>query len=217
MLNLHKKYENLFSSESRYYVVSGGRGSGKSYSVNSFLLMLTYEVGHVILFTRYTLTSAHISIIPEFIDKIETAQLRGDFHITKDEIVNLKTGSKILFKGIKTSSGTQTANLKSLAGVTTWVLDEAEELIDETIFDKIDFSIRAKNLQNRVVLILNPVTKQHFIYKRFFESKGIEAGSNIVQQDTTYIHTSYLDNYDNLSESYINHCLLYTSPSPRDS
>ena len=117
MLTLSKKYENLFSSESRYYVVSGGRGSGKSYSVNSFLLMLTYEVGHVILFTRYTLTSAHISIIPEFIDKIETAQLRGDFNITKDEIVNLKTGSKILFKGIKTSSGTQTANLKSLAGV----------------------------------------------------------------------------------------------------
>ncbi len=204
MLNLHKKYENLFSSESRYYVVSGGRGSSKSYSINTFLLLLTYEVGHVILFTRYTLTSAHISIIPEFIDKIETAQLRGDFHITKDEIVNLKTGSKILFKGIKTSSGTQTANLKSLAGVTTWVLDEAEELIDETIFDKIDFSIRAKNLQNRVVLILNPATKEHFIYKRFFERKGIEAGSNIVQQDTTYIHTSYLDNYDNLSESYIN-------------
>ncbi len=204
MLTLNKKYENLFSSESRYYVVSGGRGSSKSYSINTFLLLLTYEVGHVILFTRYTLTSAHISIIPEFIDKIETAQLRGDFHITKDEIVNLKTGSKILFKGIKTSSGTQTANLKSLAGVTTWVLDEAEELIDETIFDKIDFSIRAKNLQNRVVLILNPATKEHFIYKRFFERKGIEAGSNIVQQDTTYIHTSYLDNYDNLSESYIN-------------
>jgi len=91
-----------------------------------------------------------------------------------------------------------------MAGVTTWVLDEAEELIDETIFDKIDFSIRAKNLQNRVVLILNPATKEHFIYKRFFERKGIESGSNIVQQDTTYIHTSYLDNYDNLSESYIN-------------
>ena len=166
-------------------------------------MLLTYEVGHVILFTRYTLTSAHVSIIPEFIDKIETADLKHDFHITKDEIINLTTGSKILFKGIKTSSGTQTANLKSLAGVTTWVLDEAEELVDETIFDKIDFSIRAKNLQNRVVLILNPATKEHFIYKRFFEGKGIEAGSNLVKEDTTYIHTSYLDNYENLSESYI--------------
>ena len=203
MIKINSKY-NLLGSDSRYFVITGGRGSGKSYSLNSFLLLLTYEVGHVILFTRYTLTSAHVSIIPEFIDKIETANLQQDFYITKDEIINLKTGSKILFKGIKTSSGTQTANLKSLAGVTTWVLDEAEELNDEDTFDKIDFSIRAKGIQNRVLLVLNPATKEHFIYKRFFESKGIEAGSNLVNKDTTYIHTSYLDNYEHLSESFIN-------------
>ena len=202
MIEINNKF-NLLGSDSRYFIVSGGRGSGKSYSVNSFLLLLTYEVGHVILFTRYTLTSAHVSIIPEFIDKIETANLQRDFYITKDEIVNLKTGSKILFKGIKTSSGTQTANLKSLSGVTTWVLDEAEELNDEETFDKIDFSIRAKGIQNRVMLILNPATKEHFIYKRFFESKGVEAGSNLITKDTTYVHTSYLDNYNNLSDSFI--------------
>lgn len=165
--------------------------------------MLTYEVGHVILFTRYTLVSAGVSIIPEFLDKIEQSGLTSDFKITKDEIINLRTGSKILFKGIKTSSGTQTANLKSLAGVTTWVLDEAEELTDEDTFDKIDFSIRAKGIQNRVMLILNPTTKEHFIYSRFFESRGVEAGSNTIKGDTTYIHTSYLDNYKHLSKSFI--------------
>jgi phage terminase large subunit len=202
MITIKPKYKAL-GSDSRYYIISGGRGSGKSYSINLFLLLLTYEVGHVILFTRYTLTSAHVSIIPEFIDKIETANLDSDFYITKDEIVNIKTGSKILFKGIKTSSGTQTANLKSLAGVTTWVLDEAEELNDEDTFDKIDFSIRAKYIQNRVILILNPATKEHFIYNRFFESKGVEEGSNITKKDTTYIHTTYLDNYENLSESFV--------------
>lgn len=202
MITINDKYNSL-GSDSRYFIISGGRGSGKSFSVNSFLLLLTYEVGHVILFTRYTLTSAHISIIPEFIEKIDTANLRHQFHITKDEIINLTTGSKILFKGIKTSSGTQTANLKSLSGVTTWVLDEAEELVDESIFDKIDFSIRAKGIQNRIMLILNPATKEHFIYKRFFELRGVEAGSNTIKGDTTYIHTSYLDNYENLSESFI--------------
>jgi len=165
-ITLNNKW-NALGSDSRYFVCTGGRGSSKSYSLNSFLLLLTYEVGHVILFTRYTLTSAHVSIIPEFIDKIETADLSHDFYITKDEIINKKTGSKILFKGIKTSSGTQTANLKSLAGVTTWVLDEAEELTDEDTFDKIDFSIRAKDIQNRVILVLNPSTKQHFIYCYF--------------------------------------------------
>ena len=213
MIKINSKYNNL-GSDSRYFVVSGGRGSGKSYSVNSFLLLLTYEVGHVILFTRYTLVSANISIIPEFIDKIDTANLRQDFHITKDEIINLRTGSKIIFKGIKTSSGTQTANLKSLAGVTTWVLDEAEELNDEDIFDKIDFSIRAKGIQNRVMLILNPATKEHFIYKRFFESRGIESGSNKIDGDVTYIHTSYLDNYAHLSESYIAQIELMRDNNP---
>jgi Phage terminase large subunit len=184
-------------------MVTGGRGSGKSYSLNSFLLLLTYESGHVILFTRYTLTSAHVSIIPEFIDKIETSNLTGDFHITKDEIINTKTGSKILFKGIKTSSGTQTANLKSLANVTTWVLDEAEELDDEETFDKIDFSIRAKGIQNRVILVMNPATKEHFIYKRFFEQRGVDAGVSEIVGDTTYIHTTYLNNKANLSQSFL--------------
>jgi phage terminase large subunit len=203
LITLKNKYLAL-GSDSRYFVITGGRGSGKSYSVNLFLLLLTYEVGHTILFTRYTLTSAGVSIIPEFLDKIETFDLSNDFSITKDEIVNLKTGSKILFKGIKTSSGTQTANLKSLSGVTTWVLDEAEELTDEDTFDKIDYSIRAKGIDNRVILILNPTTKEHFIYQRFFENKGMQEGSNITKGDTTYIHTTYLDNYENLSESFIN-------------
>ena len=201
-IQISQKY-SLLGSESRYFVITGGRGSGKSYSLNSFLLALTYEVGHVILFTRYTLTSANVSIIPEFIDKIETADLSNDFYITKDEIINLKTGSKILFKGIKTSSGTQTANLKSLAGVTTWVLDEAEELTDEETFEKIDFSIRTKGIQNRVLLVLNPATKEHFIYKKFFEDKGVQAGSSLIKDDTTYIHTTYLDNIEHLSESFI--------------
>ena len=89
-------------------------------------MLLTRENGHVILFTRYTLVSAAISIIPEFIEKIELMQMEDQFVVTKDEIINILTGSKIIFKGIKTSSGTQTANLKSLQGVTTWVLDEAE-------------------------------------------------------------------------------------------
>lgn len=202
MVTLNDKYKNL-GSDSRYFIVTGGRGSSKSFSVTSFLLLLTYEQGHVILFTRYTLVSAHISIIPEFIEKIELMQMQSNFVITKDEIINTVTGSKIIFKGIKTSSGTQTANLKSLQGVTTWVLDEAEELTDEDTFDKIDLSIRHKVKQNRVILILNPTTKEHFIYNRFFESKGIQEGVTLTRNDTTYIHTTYLDNIENLSKSFL--------------
>ena len=203
MINVHSKYKTIVGENSRYYIVSGGRGSGKSFSVNALLVMLTYEAGHTILFTRYTLTSAYISIIPEFIDKLELFGFTQHFHITKDEIINKQTGSKIIFRGIKTSSGDQTANLKSLQGITTWVVDEAEELTDEQKFDTIDLSVRQQGKQNRVILILNPTTKEHFIYKRFFEDRGVQEGSNITKGNTTYIHTTYLDNIDNLSKSYI--------------
>ena len=203
MIEVKKKYLPIVGADSRYYIVSGGRGSGKSFSVNALLVMLTYEAGHTILFTRYTLTSAYISIIPEFIDKLEQFGSIHDFHITKDEILNKKTGSKIIFRGIKTSSGDQTANLKSLQGITTWVVDEAEELTDENKFDTIDLSVRQQGNQNRVILILNPTTKEHFIYTRFFEDRGVQEGSNITKDNTTYIHTTYMDNIENLSKSYI--------------
>jgi len=193
----------IVESDSRYFIVSGGRGSGKSFSVNALLVMLTYEQGHTILFTRYTLTSAYISIIPEFIDKLEQFGSIADFHITKDEILNKKTGSKIIFRGIKTSSGDQTANLKSLQGITTWVVDEAEELVDEQKFDTIDLSVRQQGKPNRIILILNPTTKEHFIYRRFFEDRGVQEGSNTTKENTTYIHTTYQDNIKNLSKSYI--------------
>jgi phage terminase large subunit len=196
MIDLADKYKPLFfNKDKRYHIITGGRGSGKSFAVTLFLVLLLEQKGEVILFTRYTLTSAHISIIPEFLNMIELLGWEDRFVITKNEIVHKVTGSKILFKGLKTSSGTQTANLKSLAGVTCWVLDEAEELVDEVIFDKIDLSIRSKNAQNRVMMILNPTTSEHFIYKRWFEN-----GRN---DNTEYIHTTYLDNKDNLDISIL--------------
>ena len=204
-IDINEKYQPLFDNENknRYFVITGGRGSSKSFSVALKLLLLTYEKGHKVLFTRYTMISAHSSIIPEFIEKIELLGKEKDFRITKDEIINLTTGSLIMFKGIKTSSGNQTAALKSLNGVTTFVVDEAEELVDEVMFDKIDLSVRSKTHQNRCILILNPTTREHWIYKRFFEQAEVEEGSNRTKGDTTYIHTTFKDNERHLPDSFL--------------
>jgi len=196
-MEILNNYKSLFNSKpsNRYFLMTGGRGSGKSYAISLFLLNLTYELGHVILFTRWTLTSANISIIPEFLEKIELLNLSKDFEVTNTEIINKHTGSRIIFRGIKTSQGTATANLKSIQGVTTWCLDEAEELTDEDVFDRIDLSIRAVDIPNRVILVMNPAYKGHFIYKRWIK--------NGKQDDTKYIHTTYIENKKNLSESFI--------------
>jgi len=171
LITLNNKYKPLFENETRYFIITGGRGSSKSFGVGTFTNLLSFEANHKILFTRQTMTSAHLSIIPEFQEKIDLMELGNSFEVNKTEIINKISKSEIIFRGIKTSSGDQTANLKSLQGITTWILDEAEELTDETQFDKINLSIRQKGKQNRVILILNPATKEHWIYKRFFEDR----------------------------------------------
>lgn len=202
-IKIHEKYKPLWTNKTRYFILTGGRGSSKSFTNGLFIENLTWERGHKILFTRYTLNSAQISIIPEFVEKIELHSGIENFDITKSEITNKHTGSQIIFRGIKTSSGNQTANLKSIQGITTWVLDEAEELVDEETFDKIDESIRQKGIQNRVIIVLNPAFKKHWIYKKFFESTGVKYDFNGVHENVTYIHTTYEDNRLNLAESFI--------------
>lgn len=204
MINLSDKYIPLFENDTRFFVVTGGRGSAKSFSTTTFCCTLSRETDHKILYTRQTMSSAHLSIIPEFQEKIELLEMNNHFNINKTDITHIATKSEILFRGLRASNGDQTANLKSLQGITTWVLDEAEELMSEDKFDIIQRSIRSNKRQNRIILILNPATKEHWIYKRFFEQAGVQEGFNGVKGNVTYIHTSYLDNVDNLPKDYLN-------------
>lgn len=203
-------YDPLYTNSDKFItLVTGGRGSAKSFNVTTFIQRLTFESGHKILFSRYTLTSAEISIIPEFTEKIDLEGTSQFFKSTKKDIINVRTGSSILFRGIKTSSGNQTANLKSINGITTFVGDEMEEWRDEEAYNKLILSIRKKGIQNRVILILNPSDAEHFIYKKYLEEthKIVEIDGVDVQVSThpnvMHLHTTYLDNIDNVSEEFL--------------
>lgn len=202
-VTLNEKYRPLWLSDCFLYIVTGGRGSGKSFAVGDFIENLSFERGHKILFTRYTLTTASLSIIPEFQEKINIEGHDKYFTVTQTDAVNNVTGTEILFRGIRTSSGNQTANLKSIEGLTTWVLEEAEELIDETVFNTIKRSIRKKGVKNRVILVLNPKDINHWIYKRYFEEAKVAPGFNGEKDGVCYIHTTYQDNLSNLSDEFI--------------
>lgn len=178
-------------------MITGGRGSAKSHSVHEFILRLTYEAGHGILFTRYTMTSAENSIIPDFKDAIARLGLEEDFYITSKDIYNIRTKSFVWFRGIRASSNAQKANLKSLSKITTWVVEEGEDFLDEKTFDKVDDSVRTNKIQNRVIWIMNPTVKDHFIYKRWVErtNKQIEIEGHKITVGThpevENIHTTY--------------------------
>lgn len=223
-VKLHTKFRPLFPVSfggdigvtTRYCVITGGRGSGKSFSLSSALAAAMEGPGYSVLYTRWTMASAKDSIIPEFTEKLDLTGARGRFDVQINEIRHARNGSKVLFRGIKTSSGNQTAKLKSLQGLNVWVLDEAEEMPDEKTFDVIDLSIRDKRRPNLVILCLNPVHKRHWIYRRFFEGKGIpDSGFSGVVDDCTYIASDYRDNWQNLPPSYREKALKSKAGDPR--
>lgn len=202
-LKLSDKYEPLFEwlscddsnplSKVDTVIITGGRNSQKSYAVGTFTCVAAKDFNHRVLYSRYTLTSAQDSIIPEFIEKIEVLNAHENFYVTKDRITGTINDSKIVFKGIKTSSGNQTASLKSLKDFSMFVLEEAEEMPNFDDWDKIKKSIRVKDVRNLSILLLNPTTKTHWIYEEFYESEGIPEGYNGIKNNVLYIHSTYLD------------------------
>ena len=203
-------YNPLYNNTDKLItLITGGRGSAKSFNVGTFIERLSFESGHKMLYSRFTMTSADISVIPEFQEKIDLEGTNDFFDITKKDIINTFSDSVIMFRGIRTSSGNQTAKLKSIQGLTTFVCDEAEEWNSEEDFDKLVLSIRQKGIQNRVIIIMNPTDSNHFIYKKYIEKthKLIEIDGVQVQISThpnvLHIHTTYLDNIENLSPQFI--------------
>lgn len=171
MIEPQDKYLPLYTDTEHFIIlITGGRGSAKSFNAGTFIERLSFEEGHIMLYCRYTMASAAISVIPEFTEKIEADGTGEFFNITKTDIENIVSGSRVLFRGIKTSSGNQTAKLKSIQGITTFVCDEAEEWTSEEDFDKLVLSIRQKGIQNRVIIVMNPTDSSHFIYRKYIEN-----------------------------------------------
>jgi len=209
-IQVNPKYETLWNPQTRYFLLTGGRGSAKSYSIALWVCyMLLANKGWTILYTRYTLSSANISVIPEFREKLDLLGVADEFDITNNYIQHKATKSSVIFSGIKTSSGNQTAKLKSITGLNVFIVDEAEEFTDEKDFNTIDESIRMPDIPNVVILVMNPQSVEHWIWKRWFEKSNRMEVINDIQipistnEYITHIHTTYLDNLQNLSEDYI--------------
>jgi len=202
-IQINERFKPLYSSDSDIFILTGGRGGGKTFAVTDAGLRLSYEKGQKILATRYSMNSAKKSIIPEYTLMMERHGIEGAFTTVDNDITNTKIGTEIIFSGIKTQSGNQTARLKGIPDLTTWIYDEFEEDPDETTFDTINNTVRSKNAKNRIILILNPSFKSRWFYKRWFEPHNLPNEFNGTIGNVTYIHQNYPDNKENLSEKFL--------------
>ena len=209
MIKVIDPIKRLYTTKKPIVLITGGRGGGKSFNASLYLKRLSYERGHNIYFTRQTMSSAEKSVIPDFINRMEDEGDADNFDITAKTIENLKSGSTINFTGLQTSAGTQTAKVKSLSELTVFVIDEAEEVVDYEMVEKIQLSARKEGMDTKTILILNPSNKTHFTWKEY-----IEPSHEIVYIDgvpvpmstdprVEHIHITYLDNLEHLNENFL--------------
>ena len=139
-----------------YFLLEGGRASGKTQSVARFLLYIT-EVRKVrICCGREIQNSINESVRTVFLDLIDKYNL--NYQITRDYLINKKTSSKIFFKGFREQGK---VNIKGLEGVDILWIDEAQSIAKSTL-DVIVPTIRKKN--SVIIFTMNRYTRFDSVY-----------------------------------------------------
>ena len=206
-------YHPIFYEDKTYWIISGGRASGKTTNVAAYFVMkLMGEDYFRGVIARYTSRALTNSIYRDIVDIISDWGLAAYIEVKGDEICSKINGNMIITHSMKLAEGTMTARGKGLARVTHLLIDEATELPSEEEYLKLIDSFRTKGVERRIFLLFNPTSKQSWIYKRFYLPDG--KPNPKWTSNHGYIHTTYKDNEQNLDESKIKEWeeALYSDP-----
>lgn len=161
-------------------------------------------------FVRQVLNDIKDSLFQDIKDRIASNSTLNweDFKINEAtySLVYKPTGNKIISKGIS-KDGSRTAKMKSLAGATHVLIEEADE-IGETDFDQLDLSLRTTKTDHvEIVRIFNPPPRQHWIWRDYnlveSEVEGWFHAQPKSTSDLVAVFSTYHDNIENLQESTI--------------
>ncbi|SFW16253.1 PBSX family phage terminase large subunit [Chitinophaga sancti] len=222
-----KLYKPVFTTKARYIHIWGGRAAGRShFGTRYFLFLLTQTNYFRGVFLRNVFSDIRDSLFADFKDRLEESDFdEEDFEINESKMTILykPTGNTIISKGFRKSSGNRSAKLKSLAGITHVLIEEADENPEGDV-NKLDDSIRTDKIDNiQVIFLYNPPSKNHWLIKRFYnlEECGLFDGKPYTDSNGNYhpegkplpyykaipkenpdvlcIHSTYKDNIKNLN------------------
>lgn len=220
----HEKVKSIITTDKKFTLWTGGRGGGKSFEGSILVLLFSYEKGYNSIIFRYTMSSAEDSIIPEVMEKLEILGIADDFYSVGNKIYNKISGAHLAFKGIKTGSNRQTANLKGISQYRFVLIEEGEEFDDYEAFNKLSKSIRKAEkkgqTQIKIVIIMNPALRSHWVYQKWIKKskKIIEILGFPVEISTdpkiNHIHSTFLDVPSGLSKDWIKEAKLTLKEDP---
>ena len=162
----------LFFNESRYLVLCGGGGSGKSiFAGRKVLERVTTEPGHRWLVCRKVARTLRDSCFAQLRGQLAEHYPRAGAKINQTDMrISFPNGSEILFAGLD-----DVEKLKSIYDITGIWVEEASE-ITEGDFNQLDIRLRTDfNQYLQMILSFNPVSITHWLKRRFFDTKDARA------------------------------------------
>lgn len=189
-------YAPLFYYHHRYFLISGGRAGGKTYNTVAYCIYKLFDSEYSrIVIARYTQKSIKSSIYRDILDLLEKFGLMGFIRFEGEDICNIQNGNRIMTHSFKVTDKSATAKSKGIANPTLLLIDEAIEIPSEEEFIKLSDSFRSKDGHTQIILLFNPESKAHWIYKRWY----LNGRPNPKWfDDHCFIHTTYKDNAHNL-------------------
>lgn len=157
----------LFFDESRYLVLCGGGGSGKSiFAGRKVLERCTSEPGHRWLVCRKVARTLRESCFAQLVGQAQECYPRSGLSIMRGEMhLRFRNGSEILFAGLDDPE-----KLKSIYDITGIWVEEASELA-EGDFNQLDIRLRTDfPYYLQMILSFNPISATHWLKKRFFDT-----------------------------------------------
>lgn len=198
----------------------GGRGAGRSTVASQFAnANLIGDKYFRCAIMRYILGDIRNSIYREILDRAEENETKEALDINDSNMTITYGKNTINAVGFRKSSGDQKSKLKSLANYNCVIIEEADEILEED-FMQLDDSLRTVKSDIKIILLLNPPAKSHWIIKRWFNLIPSDYPNFFIPElkkevtDTTFIRTSYLDNIKNISEQSIKNYKEYEKTKP---
>lgn len=219
-LEFNELYQPIFRTRARYIDLWGGRGRGASFTATQYFLHLLlkpdYFRGYLM---REIATDIRESLWRDLKDRIVEADLEEQFNINESlmTLTHLHTGNTVLSKGFKKSAGNRTAKLKSIAGATHVIIEEAEE-VSENDFLQLDDSLRTVKGDIKIFKLFNPPPKRHWFWNRWYNltdfpdthaNAGYFKATPKRDPNLLSIFSTYRDNVQNLNQSFLDNLLLY--------
>lgn len=142
----------------RYFLIEGGRGSGKSHSIARVLTWIADRYDVRIVCGREVQKNIDESVHALFKDLIADNKL--SFRVLEKEIRHLSSGSEIKFRGFRDVGGK--TNARGMEGVDILWVDEAQQLSKRTVDDIIP-TVRADNA--KIFFSMNRFMRDDAVYE----------------------------------------------------